>query len=101
MDDMSLNKAVSLSLLLDMFKDWVEENKGKISLYFRGRGTSNLKLRCPLCSKPLYRVNFTGKFECRNSKCKLICVELKNWEVKFYLEPLLSIKYDLKQAIVV
>lgn len=84
-----------------MFKSWVEENRGKISLYFRGRGTSNLKLRCPLCGKLLSRINLSGKFECKNNKCKLIYVELKNWEVKFYVEPLLCIKYDLKQTITV
>lgn len=96
---MSLNKGVSPKPFLDMFKNWVEENKGRISLYFRGKGGPNLKLRCPLCGKLLYRVNLSGKFECRNSKCKLIYIELKNWEVKFYLEPLLSIRYDLKQTI--
>ncbi|MEM1586998.1 MAG: hypothetical protein QXS10_05385 [Candidatus Bathyarchaeia archaeon] len=82
-----------------MFKSWVEENKSKISLYFRGRGASNLKFRCPLCGKLLHRVNLSGKFECKNSKCKLVYVELKKWEIKFCLEPLLSIKYDLRQTI--
>lgn len=82
-----------------MFRSWVEENRDKISLYFRGRGTSNLRLKCPLCGRQLHRVNFSGRFECKNSKCKLIYVELKNWEVRFYLEPLLSIRYDLKQAV--
>lgn len=101
MNDISINKGVTPQPFLGMFKDWVEENRGKISLYFRGRGASNLRLKCPLCGRLLYRVNLSGRFECRNNKCKLIYIELKNWEVKFHLEPLLSIKYDLKQTITV
>lgn len=82
-----------------IFDTWLEGNKNKVSLYFRGKSPPNIKFKCPLCNRLLYRVNGSGKFECKNTKCKLICVELKNWEVKFYLEPLLSIKYDLRQTI--
>lgn len=81
-----------------MFKSWIEENRDRISLYFRGKGGHNLKLKCPLCGKILHRIDFSGKFECKNSKCRLVYIEMKKWEIKFYLEPLLSIKYDLRQT---
>ncbi|MEM2028862.1 MAG: hypothetical protein QXS05_05730 [Candidatus Bathyarchaeia archaeon] len=80
---------------LSMFEDWIEKNMAKISLYFRGKGANNLKLKCPLCGKPLHRRGFVGKFECKNPKCKLICVELKSGEVKFHVEPVINVKYDV------
>lgn len=83
----------------DIFGIWLNENRNKVSLYFRGKSPPNIKFKCPLCKRPLHRLNNSGKFECRNVRCKLIHLELKNWEVRFYLEPLLSIKYDLKQTI--
>ncbi|MCX8171306.1 MAG: hypothetical protein N3E47_04980 [Candidatus Bathyarchaeota archaeon] len=82
-----------------MFEDWIEKNKAKISLYFRGKGSDGLKFKCPLCGKSLHRRNPAGKFECRNPKCKLICVELKSGEVKFHIEPVTNVKYDLNHLI--
>jgi endogenous inhibitor of DNA gyrase (YacG/DUF329 family) len=80
-----------------MFRDWVERNRDRLSLYFRGRGSSSLRLKCPLCGRLLHKLNDSGKFECRNKRCSLIDIELKNWEVTFHLEPLTNIKYDLRQ----
>jgi hypothetical protein len=80
-----------------MFKDWVERNRDRISLYFRGRASSSLKLKCPLCGRPPHEIGASGKFERKNSRCNLINIELRDWEVTFRLEPLTNIKYDLRQ----
>jgi phage FluMu protein Com len=80
-----------------MFRDWVERNKDRVSLYFRGKASSSLKLKCPLCGRLLHKLGASGKFECKNGRCKLIHIELRDWEVTFRLEPITNIKYDLRQ----
>ncbi|MEM1506807.1 MAG: hypothetical protein QXU02_01855 [Candidatus Bathyarchaeia archaeon] len=81
-----------------MFEEWIEKNMAKISLYFRS-GSGSLKFRCPLCGKPLRKRSLAGKFECRNPKCKLIYVELREGEVRFHVEPIMNIKYDISRLI--
>ncbi|MBS7624607.1 MAG: hypothetical protein QXF59_05645 [Candidatus Bathyarchaeia archaeon] len=88
-----------MGLAQKMFEKWIEENRDRIGLYFRGKGSPNLKLKCPLCGRQLHKRNFTGKFECKNPKCKLIRVELKNGEVRIQIEPFVDLKYDLTHLI--